>query len=73
MEQLKGQSSTQSNNLKLIWLLDAISAKNDLLREDIFVHICYLPATHQCLFLNNDNYGATENNQIIPCATKLTY
>ena len=27
MEQLKDQTSTQSNNLKLMWLLDAISAK----------------------------------------------
>ena len=69
MEQLKDQSSTQSNNLKLMCLLDAISAKNDILREDIFVHICYLPTPHQGLFLNNDNYGATENTQISTCVT----
>ena len=35
MEQLKDQTSTQSNNPKLMGLLDAISAKNDLLREGI--------------------------------------
>ena len=42
MEQLKDQSSTQSNNLKLMELLDAISAKNDLLREGIlFIYAIY--------------------------------
>ena len=35
MEQLKDQTSTQSNNLQLIGLLDGISAKNDLLSEGI--------------------------------------
>ena len=42
MEQLKDQTSTQSNNLKLMGLLDAISAKNDLLREGIlFIYAIY--------------------------------
>ena len=35
MEQLKDQTSTQSNNLKLMGLLDAIRVKIDLLREGI--------------------------------------
>ena len=35
MEQLKDQTSTQSNNLQLMGLLDAISAKNDLISEGI--------------------------------------
>ena len=35
MEQLKEQTSTQSNNLQLMGLLDAISAKNDLISEGI--------------------------------------
>ena len=42
MEQLKDQTSTQSNNLKLMGLLDAIRAKNDLLREGIlFIYAIY--------------------------------
>ena len=42
MEQLKEQTSTQSNNLKLMGLLDAIRAKNDLLREGIlFIYAIY--------------------------------
>ena len=45
MEQLKDQTSTQSNNLKLMGLLDAINAKNDLLSEGIlFIYaICPEP------------------------------
>ena len=35
MEQLKDQTSTQSNNLKLMGLLDDMRAKNDLLSEGI--------------------------------------
>ena len=76
MEQLKDQTSTQSNNLKLMGLLDDMRAKNDLLSEGIlFIYAIYpqpiKPTTH--LFLNNDNYGATENTQISPWVTKLTY
>ena len=42
MEQLKEQTSTQSNNLQLMGLLDAISAKNDLLSEGIlFIYAIY--------------------------------
>ena len=42
MEQLKDQTSTQSNNLKLMGLLDAISAINDLLSEGIlFIYAIY--------------------------------
>ena len=42
MEQLKDQTSTQSNNPKLMGLLDAIRAKNDLLREGIlFIYAIY--------------------------------
>ena len=42
MEQLKDQTSTQSNNLKLMALLEAIRAKNDLLSEGIlFLYAIY--------------------------------
>ena len=42
MEHLKDQTSTQSNNLKLMGLLDATRAKNDLLREGIlFIYAIY--------------------------------
>ena len=42
MDQFKDQTNTQSNNLKLMWLLDAISAKNDLLSEGIlFIYAIY--------------------------------
>ena len=43
MEQLKDQTSTQSNNLKLIGLLDAKSAKNDLLSEGIMIIYAIYP------------------------------
>ena len=44
MEQLKDQTSTQSNNLKLMGLLDDMRAKNDLLSEGILFSIaCILP------------------------------
>ena len=42
MDQFKDQTNTQSNNLKLMWLLDAISAKNDLLSKGIlFIYAIY--------------------------------
>ena len=49
MEQLKDQTSTQSNNLKLMGLLDAIRAKNDLLREGIlFIYAIYPQPIKAC-------------------------
>ena len=49
MEQLKDQTSTQSNNLKLMGLLDAIRAKNDLLREGIlFIYTIYPQPIKAC-------------------------
>ena len=42
MEQLKDETSTQSNNLKLMGLLKDISAKNDLLSAGIlFIYAIY--------------------------------
>ena len=35
MEQLKDESSSESNNLQLMGMLDVISAKNDLINEGI--------------------------------------
>ena len=64
MEQLKEKNSTKCNNLKLMGLLDAISAYKWLPKCRYIVHICYLPTTHQGLLINNSNYGATENTQI---------
>ena len=49
MEQLKDQTSTQSNNLQLIGLLDGISAKNDLLSEGIlFIYAIYPQPIKAC-------------------------
>ena len=49
MEQLKDQTSTQSNNPKLMRLLDAIGAKNDLLREGIlFIYAIYPQPIKAC-------------------------
>ena len=52
MEQLKDQTNTQSNNLKLMWLLDAISAKNDLMSEGIlFIYVIYPQPIKSCSFI----------------------
>ena len=52
MEQLKDQTSTQSNNLKLMGLLDAIRAKNDLLREGIlFLYAIYPQPINACFWI----------------------
>ena len=52
MEQLKDQTSTQSNNLQLMGLLDAISAKNDLLSEGIlFIYAIYPQPIKACSLL----------------------
>ena len=49
MEQLKDQTSTQSNNLQLMGLLDAISAQNDLLSEGIlFIYAIYPQPIKAC-------------------------
>ena len=49
MEQLKDQTSTQSNNPKLMGLLDAIRAKNELLREGIlFIYAIYPQPIKAC-------------------------
>ena len=49
MEQLKDRTSTQSNNLKLMGLLDAIIAKNDLLSEGIlFIYAIYPQPIKAC-------------------------
>ena len=49
MEQLKDQTSTQSNNLKLMGLLDAISSKNDLLSASIlFIYAIYPQPINAC-------------------------
>ena len=52
MDQLKDQTSTQSNNLKLMRLLDAISPKNDLLSEGIlFIYAIYPQPIKACSLL----------------------
>ena len=49
MEQLKDQTSTQSNNLKLMGLLDDMRAKNDLLSEGIlFIYAIYPQPIKAC-------------------------
>ena len=49
MEQLTDQTSTQSNSPKLMGLLDAIRAKNDLLREGIlFIYAIYPQPIKAC-------------------------
>ena len=49
MEQFKDQTTTPSNNLQLMGLLDAISAKNDLLSEGIlFIYAIYPQPIKAC-------------------------